>query len=99
MQAQLYKIDELMKQKRWDEAEGMLKQVFSSEMLHDEERGQAFITYTMAYLEALTAVNLEYKAALEDAVLLIRSMKQAQSEVNEDIDLQRLHAEIDTLSN
>ena len=93
----LNKIDELMKQKRWDEAEQALGDFFASDVLYDEERGRAFITYTISYLEALTKLNLEYRAALESAAQLLKKTAQIEAEMKEDIDLQQLTAEIDSL--
>lgn len=93
-QEKLQRIDELMKQSRWDEAQALLEELFSSDVMFDEERGKAFITYVMAYLEALITINQQYKAALEDATTLLKTVDKVGTEIKEDIDLTRLKAEI-----
>ena len=92
------RIDELMKQRRWDEAQKLMEELFASDVFFDEERGKAFISYTMAYLEALIEINQQYKAALEDANALLKSIDRVEGEIKEDIDLTRLKAEIGKLS-
>mgnify|MGYP001585340374 CR=1 FL=1 len=95
--ATISKIDELMKQKRWDEAQGLMTDFFSSDTLYEEERGRAFITYTFAYLEALIKINMEYQAALELALTLLKKNDLLESDLKRDIDLARLHNEIANL--
>lgn len=92
--ADIKKIDELMKQKRWDEAQKLMEDLFSSQEFYEQERGRSFIAYTMMYMEALIAINQQYKAALEQANALLKNVNRAESEIYADIDLTRLKAEI-----
>jgi len=91
------KIDELMRQGRWDEAQKAMEEMFASETLYDAERGRSFLTYTMMYLEALVSINQQYKAALEQATALLKSVNKAEAQMDEDADLTRLDAEISKL--
>ena len=94
----LQRVDELMSQNRWDEAQHLLESVFASDIFQDEMRGRAFLMYTMAYLEALISMNQQYKDTLARCNAFLKKVNQAESEMNEDIELQRLHADIAKLT-
>ena len=82
----IQRIDELMNQKRWDEAGKALEEFFVSDVLYNEERGRAFIMYTMAYVEAMATLNQQYRAALEQAQAVLKSINRVESEIKEDTD-------------
>jgi ribosome-interacting GTPase 1 len=93
----IHRIDELMKQKRWDEAQVLLEELFASDVMTDESRGRSFISYVMAYMEALIDINQQYKSALEDATMLLKTVDANGARIKDDIDLARLKSEIGKL--
>ena len=96
-QTLIQRIDELMKQKRWDEAQSLMEEFFASDILFNEERGRAFINYTMAHMEALVEINEQYKTALEDATALLKNIDQTGARIKDSVDLARLKSEINKL--
>lgn len=83
---------------KWDEAQKLLEQIFASQNLYDEERGKMFMTYIVAYLEALVSINLKYKTALEQASYLLKKVGETQRAIADDIELARVEGEIGNLT-
>ncbi len=86
-----------MEQHRFDEATVALTELVQTDEFIDEQAGGAYLALFMSYMEALIEARKQYNQALDAGIVLLKATHARQREMNEDIDLTRLHSEINAL--
>ena len=95
----LSKIEELFRQKRWDEAAKMLRLYLVSVPITHQEQGASYTAIASAYLQAMNEIQKEYNQVLEGTISLLNDLQTIGVQAKDDIDLSRVNREIDALTN
>jgi hypothetical protein len=86
-------LEDLIAQKRYNEAKGLIKMAMN-EPLTKEERGAALVDFASLYMKINTAIAMEYKNALADAVEGMKKINAAKSKTGDAIKLEEVRGKL-----
>ena len=86
-------LEDLIADKRYNEAKALIKMAMN-EPLTKEQRGAALIDFASLYMKINTAIAMEYKTALTEAVDNMKKINTAKSKIGDDIKIAEVRGKL-----
>ncbi len=87
-------LEQLVEQKKWQEAKKIMEDVFNSAELSEEEKGEIHTKLASVYMQVVNNINRRYEASLDEMISTLKKIDAKESEVNDKIDLAEVRSEI-----
>jgi hypothetical protein len=86
-------LEDLIADKRYNEAKALIKMAMN-EPLTKEQRGAALVDFASMYMKINTAIAMEHKSVLADAIEGMKRIRSAKSKVGDDIKLAEVRGKL-----
>jgi len=87
------KIEELLKDKKYDEVTSLIKEM-SKEELSSEENGEALVGFASIYMKIMNSINAEYRDRLKEAIEAMKLVNKSEAEMNDKAKLMEARASL-----
>lgn len=83
----------LVEQKNWPAAKRLLEDFFRDNFINQQE-GEAMLSVTSAYLEAMNSLNRQHLGVLDNTLAMLKDLDKEQRQEEEAIDLSLARSQI-----
>ncbi|MFZ2522361.1 MAG: hypothetical protein WAX44_00130 [Minisyncoccia bacterium] len=93
MEIDIKKIENLLEEKKYDEAKELIKSAFATD-LDKDEKGALLLSMAEVYMQVSNSINSKYKKALEEAIEGIKNINAFESKVNDHLKLEEVRGNL-----
>lgn len=93
MQIDSQKLEQSLREKRYDDVKNIINEIVNSE-LTEEERGEGLVAFLSVYMEIMNSINIEYRDTLKEILAEMQGLNLSESKMSDQMKLKKVREDL-----